>query len=64
MIETGAGDDTIKGGDGNDLIYAGAGDDTIDVKDGVRDTVYCGPGQDTVTLDKQDVARDCEVTKH
>jgi hypothetical protein len=33
------------------------------VKDGKHDTVYCGPGKDTITLDKGDVARNCESKK-
>ena len=41
------GNDTIDGGDGEDLIYGGGGDDSIDGGAGI-DTIHGGDGADTI----------------
>jgi VCBS repeat-containing protein len=46
-ITTGAGNDIINAGDGDDIIDAGAGNDTINTGGG-WDTIYAGLGNDTV----------------
>jgi Ca2+-binding RTX toxin-like protein len=58
-----AGDDSLCGGPGNDVLEGGAGMDRINVKDGKRDRVDCGPGRDTVTVDTKDRLRHCERTR-
>jgi Ca2+-binding RTX toxin-like protein len=71
------GNDTIKGGKGQDILegeqgrdkhFGGKGDDVIDAANddtpGVRDIVKCGPGRDVVFANPPDeVANDCEVEK-
>lgn len=49
-VRGGDGNDEIKGGGGNDLIYGGAGNDDIDAGSG-SDTVYADAGNDDVTGD-------------
>jgi len=42
-----SGDDTVVGGDANDVIYAGMGDDSVDAGAGA-DFIYVGPGAATI----------------
>ena len=54
-LTTDAGDDTLSGGAGNDLLNSTLeGNDTIDARDGYADRVSCGPGTDTVLADTLD----------
>ena len=49
---SGAENERVSGGDGDDIIVA---------NDGNRDNIFCGAGQDTVRADEEDrVAADCE----
>jgi Ca2+-binding RTX toxin-like protein len=61
LFFAGPGNDVISGGLGRDVIVADAGSDRINVFDRKRDVVNCGPGRDTVTADRLDVLRNCEV---
>ncbi len=59
-----AGDDTLTGGNGADVVDGFTGNDTINVQDGVRDKrVRCGEGSDSVTSDRADVVppEECEI---
>ena len=59
-----AGDDTLTGGNGADIVEGFTGNDTINVQDGLRDKrVRCGDGSDSVTSDRADVVPrpECEV---
>jgi Ca2+-binding RTX toxin-like protein len=49
-INSGAGDDYIVAGDGNDIINAGGGDDIIYGGTG-NDTINAGSGKDTIYLE-------------
>jgi len=42
-----AGDDTIRGGDGDDIVFGQGGDDVIDGDDG-NDKLFGGAGRDTI----------------
>lgn len=57
-----SGDDTIAGGDGNDVIVSGKGDDTVDGGEG-SDVVNAGQGDDTLiyTYVSSDVAKDIYI---
>jgi len=48
QVEGGAGNDTITGDDGPNILAGGAGDDTIDGR-GASDALDGGPGSDTVS---------------
>ena len=48
-----SGDDTIAGGDGNELVLGGSGDDAFDGNRGV-DTAVFGSGKDSFTWDPGD----------
>jgi WD40-like Beta Propeller Repeat len=48
---------------GGDVIAAGAGNDLVHARNGHRDTIDCGAGRDTATVDRVDVARNCEVVR-
>ena len=52
-IDGGAGDDTLIGGDGNDLLLGGGGDDSIDGNRG-SDVALMGGGDDTFSWDPGD----------
>jgi Ca2+-binding RTX toxin-like protein len=53
VIDGGAGDDTINGGDGAESLIGGDGDDTIDGNGGA-DTALMGAGNDTFVWDPGD----------
>jgi Ca2+-binding RTX toxin-like protein len=64
------GNDSMFGGNGNDLITGGfdvdnmdggPGDDIINAKDSERDVVDCGSGLDRASIDRNDVVKGCEV---
>jgi Ca2+-binding RTX toxin-like protein len=59
-----SGNDRILPGLGADTVVAREGDDVIEAADGVRDVIVCGPGRDTVTADRRDVLRECEVVRY
>ena len=46
-VHTGAGDDTVEGGDATDYIHTGSGDDIVLAGDG-NDVIEAGSGNDTV----------------
>jgi Ca2+-binding RTX toxin-like protein len=52
-VDTGRGDDTVAGGDGNELVLSGSGNDTVDGNRGV-DTAVLGSGQDIFIWDPGD----------
>ena len=63
-----AGDDSISGDGGQDTMRGGEGDDQIylcefgaPTEPTAADQVFCGPGVDTVVADPSDtIAADCE----
>ena len=60
-IRAGNGDDVVDGGGGVDLLSGEGGNDIINARDGKGDNVSCGVGTDSVSADPQDkVAKDCE----
>jgi Ca2+-binding RTX toxin-like protein len=63
ILAGGAGADVIRSGPGRNRVTGGAGNDTIDTRNGNRDRVDCGPGRDTVSADRVDVLRRCEVVR-
>jgi len=61
--------DTVRMGDGNDLVIIrggsdtvclGDGNDTAFTDDGMPDLIKCGDGIDTVTVDGIDIWEECE----
>ena len=52
-LDGAAGDDTVRGGDGNDVLLAGAGDDLVDGNIGA-DSARLGAGNDTFQWDPGD----------
>ncbi|HEX6390502.1 MAG TPA: hypothetical protein VFZ89_13660, partial [Solirubrobacteraceae bacterium] len=61
-LDGGAGNDVLKGDQGEDKLAGGAGDDVIKARQGGKDEITCGDGNDKVLADKGDtVAADCET---
>jgi Ca2+-binding RTX toxin-like protein len=50
----------LYGRGGNDVLRGGTGNDRLYARDGVRDLVNGGPGFDEAWLDRLDVARNVE----
>jgi Ca2+-binding RTX toxin-like protein len=44
----------LNGGPGEDTLRGGAGDDFFDARDGSQDLIDCGDGEDTVVVDSQE----------
>jgi hypothetical protein len=61
-LDGGSGHDIIRGAQGADTVSGGTGDDIVDVSgDTATDTVSCGAGADVVYADAQDsIGADCE----
>jgi hypothetical protein len=60
-IDGGSGGDVLTGGPLADTIRGGDGDDRIFARDGVVDTIDCGVGDDRAVVDANDVVTNCEV---